>query len=71
MVKSLTVNRRLQRGRHGCGYEMVVEIMLASNPFIKRSFEEKVSQVETLMQKMIEVRSTNIYPIIVTIQMEQ
>lgn len=70
MVKSLTVNRRQQRGRHGCGYEMVVEIMLASNPFIKRSFEEKVSQVEILMQKMIEVRSTNIYPIIVTIQME-
>ncbi len=70
MVKSLTVNRRQQRGRHGCGYEIVVEIMLASNPFIKRSFEEKVSQVEILMQKMIEVRSTNIYPIIVTIQME-
>ena len=70
MVKSLTVNRRQQRDRHGCGYEMVVEITLVSNPFIKRSFEEKASQVEILMQKMIEVRSTNIYPIIVTIQVE-
>ena len=70
MVKSLTVNRRQQADRHGCGYEMVVEIMLASNPFIKRSFEEKLSQVEILLQKMIEVRSTNIYPIVVSILMD-
>ena len=71
MVKSLTVNRRQQQDRRGCGYEMVVEITLASNPFVKRSFEEKASQVEILLQKMIEVRSTNIYPIIVTIQVEK
>jgi hypothetical protein len=49
----------------------VVDILLADNPFVKRSFEEKVSLVEMLLQKMIEVRSTNIYPIVVTIQIEK
>ena len=68
MVKQLSVNRRIQKDRHSCGYEIVVDIVLADNPFVKRSFAEKVPQVEILMQKMIEVRSTNIYPVIVTIR---
>ena len=67
MVKSLTVSRRQQMERNGCGYEIVVEIVLNNTPFIKRSFAEKALQAATLLQKMIEVRSTNIYPIIVTI----
>ena len=70
MVKSLTVNRRQQMDRHGCGYEIVVEIVLADNPFVRRSFAEKASRVEILMQKMIEVRSTNIYPVVVTLRIE-
>ena len=70
MVSRITVNRRQQLDQHGCGYEIVVGITLADNPFIKRSFAEKVPQVEILIQKMIEVRSTNIYPIIVTINIE-
>jgi hypothetical protein len=71
MVKSLTVNRRQQLDRRGCGYEIVVEIVLADNPFIKRSFAEKASRVGILMQKMIEVRSTNIYPVIVTLNIDK
>ena len=70
MVRRLTVSRRQQMERNGPGYEMVVEIMLAGNPFVKRSLAEKVSQVEILIQKMIEVRSTNIYPVVVMIQIE-
>lgn len=68
MVKQLSVNRRIQKDRHSCGYEIVVDIVLADNPFVKRSFAEKIPQVEILMQKMIEVRSTNIYPVTVTIR---
>ena len=71
MVRSLTVNRRQQIDRRGCGYEIVVEIVLADNPFVRRSFAEKASRVEILMQKMIEVRSTNIYPVIVTLNIEK
>ena len=70
MVKSLTVSRRHQMETRGPGYEIVVEITLADNQFIKRSMSEKVSQVEVLLQKMIEVRSTNIYPIVVMINIE-
>lgn len=70
MVKSLTVSRRHQMETRGPGYEIVVEITLADNQFIKRSMNEKVSQVEVLLQKMIEVRSTNIYPIVVMINIE-
>ena len=70
MVSRINVNRRQQMGQRGCGYEIVVEITLVDNPFIKRSFTEKISQVEILIQKMIEVRSTNIYPVIVTINIE-
>ena len=71
MIRQITVNRRQQIERNGTGYEIVVDILLADNPFVKRSFEEKVSLVEMLLQKMIEVRSTNIYPIVVTIQIEK
>lgn len=71
MVRSLTVNRRQQIDRYGCGYEIVVEIVLADNPFVRRSFVEKMSRVEILIQKMIEVRSTNIYPVIVRLEIEK
>ena len=70
MVKSLTVNRRQQLGHRGIGYELVVEIVLNNTPFIKRSFAEKALQAAVLMQKMIEVRSTNIYPVIVTVDVD-
>jgi hypothetical protein len=70
MVKRLTVSRRHQMETRGPGYEIVVEIQLADSPFIRRSLDEKVSRVEILLQKMIEVRSTNIYPVIVMIKLE-
>ena len=70
MVKRLTVSRRHQMETRGPGYEIVVEIMLVDNQFIRRSMAEKVSQVEVLFQKMIEVRSTNIYPTVVMINIE-
>ena len=69
MVQSISVNHRLQADNRECGYEIVVDIVLANNPFVKRSFSDKASQVEILLQKMIEVRSTNIYPIHLTIHL--
>ena len=70
MVSDISVRRRQQMDYHDCGYEIVVEILLADNSFVKRSFADKVPQVEILLQKMIEVRSTNIYPILVSIQIK-
>ena len=71
MVKNIVVNRRQQFELRDCGYEIVVQITLADNTFVKRSFADKLPLVEILLQKMIEVRSTNIYPLIVNIQIEK
>lgn len=68
MVSDISVSHRQQIDNRECGYEIVVEILLADNSFVKRSFADKIPQVEILLQKMIEVRSTNIYPIHVSIQ---
>ena len=70
MVSDISVSHRQQIDNRECGYEIVVEILLADNSFVKRSFADKIQQVEILLQKMIEVRSTNIYPIHVSIQIK-
>lgn len=70
MVKAISVSRRQLAENHTCGYEIGVEITLADNSFVKRSFSEKIPQVEILIQKMIEVRSANVYPIMVSIRIE-
>ena len=67
MVREVCVELRQNDDIHQCGYEIVVDILLEDTPFIKRSFTEKVPQVEILLQKMMEVRSTNVYPISVNI----
>lgn len=67
MVTSISVNHRQLVDNHSCGYEMVVWIVLNDSPFIRRSFADKIPMVEVLLQKMIEVRSTNVYPIQVNI----
>ena len=71
MVKSITVSHRQQQDRLQAGYEILVEILLNENTFIRRGFEEKIPQAETLMQAMMSVRSTNIYPIQVTITIDK
>jgi hypothetical protein len=68
MVKNISIGRRQNEDLRQCGYEIIVNIELEGNMFVKRSFADKIPQVEILLQKMIEVRSTNIYPIIVNIQ---
>ena len=70
LVRRLRLNRRQQQDASGCGYEIVAEITLTGNPFVKRSFAGKLSMAEILMQKMIEVRSANIYPVRVNITIE-
>ena len=71
MVKSITVSHRQQQDRWEAGYEILVEIVLMDNNFIRRGFEEKIPQTETLLRAMMRVRSTNIYPIVVTIQIDK
>ena len=71
MIKQVTVSHRHQQERTEVGYEILVEIVLNDNAFIRRGFEEKIPQTEALMRAMMSVRSTNIYPIQVTIQIDK
>ena len=71
MVKSITVCHRQQQDRWEAGFEILVEIILNENAFIRRGFEDKIPQAETLMQAMMSVRSANIYPIQVTITIDK
>jgi hypothetical protein len=71
MVKSVTVSHRQQQERWNAGYEILAEIVLKDNTFIRRGFEDKISMAESLMQAMISVRSANIYPINITIVIEK
>ena len=71
MVKSVSVSHRQQLGQWNAGYEILVEIVLNDSTFIRRGFEEKIPQAEMLIQAMMSVRSTNIYPIQVTIQIDK
>ena len=71
MVRSISVKHLLHNDRTETGYAIHVDINLQENLFIKRSFADKINQAETLLQKMMEVRSTGIYPILVTIQITE
>jgi len=70
MVSSMKVSQRQQMDVSNCGYAFWVEIKLQDNPFVHRSFADKIAQAEMFLQKRIAVRSSCIYPIYVNIQME-
>jgi hypothetical protein len=71
MIEGITVSHRLQQDAGNVGYEVLVEIMLVDNAFIRRGFEDQIPKVEMLLQAMMSVRSTNIYPITVIIQINK
>ena len=64
------MRRRRQLDPTGNGYEILVDIVLTGNSFIRRSFTDKISSAEILIQKMMEVRSANIYPIRLSISID-
>lgn len=71
LIKRMSVHRRLRQDQSGCGYEIVTEIVLLGNAFVKRNFADKIPLAEILLQKMIEVRSSNIYPVWINITVEE
>ncbi|WP_274956891.1 hypothetical protein [Millionella massiliensis] len=68
MVERIKVRQVQHAERNHCGFETQVFITLKDNPFIKRSFQDKIPMTELTLQKMIEVRSTNVFPVQVTIE---
>lgn len=68
MISGIRISRRQTMNNRDCGYEILADITLADNNFIRRSFADNLAAAEILMQKMIEVRTTGVYPVIVSIK---
>lgn len=68
MISSIKVRNIRNTERNHCGFETLVYILLNDDPFIKRHFLEQIPTAETVLQKMIEIRSTNILPVHVNIE---
>lgn len=69
MIKRINISHEIGDKVAG-GYEILVRITLEGTPFIIRGFQNKLLDLELLMEKMIEVRNLNIYPIRVKINIE-
>ncbi|HIW20210.1 MAG TPA: hypothetical protein IAA49_06645 [Candidatus Alistipes pullicola] len=68
MIERIKVRNIQHTERSHCGFETQVYITLKDNPYIRRSFQEKIPVTELILQKMIEVRSTNVFPVQVNIE---
>lgn len=71
MVASIKVRQAQKAERHHYGFETQVYISLTDNAYIKRNFTDKIPMTELILQKMIEVRSTNVFPVVVNIEVAQ
>lgn len=73
-VKSFSVKQQLQspdsRWHNASGFEIAVDIVLSNSNYVKRSFASSIPQAEIVLEKMMQVRSVNIYPITVNIRIE-
>lgn len=73
-VKSFSIKQQLQApgtySHNASGYEIAVSISLANSNYVSRSFVSSIPQAEIVLEKMMQVRSVNIYPIKVSIRIE-
>lgn len=68
MIAGIKIKQAQKAERHHYGFETQVYISLTDNAYIKRNFVDKIPMTELILQKMIEVRSTNVFPVIVNIE---
>jgi hypothetical protein len=71
MIRSFSIDTRQQTDKMRNGYDIVVDIMLENSVYVKRSFESQIPHAELLFNKMMAVRSANVYPIHVNIELEK
>ena len=71
MIVGIKVKQAQKAERHHYGFETQVYISLTDNAYIKRDFVDKIPMTELILQKMIEVRSTNVFPVVVNIEVAQ
>jgi hypothetical protein len=68
IIRNVVVTNAIHSERGHCGFETKVEILIIDDVFVKRSLAEKINEVELILQKMIEVRSSTPYPVQVNIR---
>lgn len=71
LVSRISVRNHIHSERGHSGFETFVDITLVGDMFVKKSFTDKLSQAELVLQKMIEVRSATLYPVQVSIRVGQ
>lgn len=68
IIRNIVVKNAIHSERGHCGFETKVEILMIDDMFVKRSLSGKINEVELILQKMIEVRSSFAYPVHVNIR---
>ena len=68
IIRNIVVVNAIHSERGHCGFETKVEILIIDDVFVKRSLAGKINEVELILQKMIEVRSSFAYPVQVNIR---
>lgn len=71
MIAGIKIKQAQKAERHHYGFETQVYISLTENAYIKRNFTDKIPMTELILQKIIEVRSTNVFPVVVNIEVVQ
>lgn len=69
LVEFVRVKNRRSTDRSQCGFVTLVYICLKNDIYIKKRLENMITSVELVLQKMIEVRSTNVFPVQVSIEL--
>lgn len=67
LIQNIHLSLQFNESPQSFGYETLVTITLIDNQFIRRSFYPLIPQAENLFEKMIEVRSAQVYPVKVKI----
>ena len=68
IIRNILVKNVIYSEIGHCGFETKVEILMIDDVFVKRSLAGKINEVELILQKMIEVRSSFVYPVQVNIR---
>ena len=68
IIRNIVVKNAIHSERGHCGFKTKVEILMIDDMFVKRSLSGKINEVELILQKMIEVRSSFAYPVQVNIR---
>lgn len=69
VFREITVVRQQSESSY-VGYELSVNIVLSNTSAVRKTIGDRLSRLECLIQKLIEVRNVNIYPIRVKIELK-